>query len=454
MPPTLRELIAVVAALFAGGAAVFVLSDDLTANWVLYATGGDNRWWLSDSPTGIALGAIVAVGVCVVVGVRGSRRGGWGAVAALGALIVAATLAPRAASGVDLLETAQIVRCIAAGGMLGAAAAACHGRIAWQSALAAGAVAAAASAAVRSSGGIFLISGSDEIDSSILRHSDPNWWLLAGAVVLAATAAATTPSGYQLPQPNRRSIGNALGGVVVFAIGSRLFTEWISRDAINHRSRIWLAVFVSVGALLAISFTVARLARPGLGRFILVALGVAANFAVLTRDMRAVPQSAPTPWFVFVVALATIAGLRISSIRPNAVLGLAIVAIVPLSSALSPEFGNNGIGMVLRFAVAALGAGYALGSSYPSESPFTAFGVAILSTSALQTAAAVPEIRRINFSSVGDSPASGFHSFGDANEYRLAGLAMLIVIVACAAGVFGLRGKSGTAKPIGFGPAR
>lgn len=455
MPPFVRELSAIAAALVTGGAAVHVLTEDSTANWVDGATKyGSN--WATNPQSGLVLGAIAAVAVCVVVASRGSRRSGWAAVATFGALIVGATLLPRWVDGTGLLQVLQIVRALAAGAMLGSAVAAAWGRLAWQAGLTAGVLTAALSAAFRNTPWLQFTTV-DDAHAVQLAHHEPNWWLLGTALVVAIAAAATTQSEFRLQRPNQRAAAFALGGILAFAVIDRLLGEWVSSAAIGDRPLLWRAVFVSVAILLAVALVLATVAQPSNGRFALVALAVAAAVAILVRDMRWEPLSIGTTWLILAALLATIVGTRASGVRPNALIGLGVVAIVPLLSTLWPDFGTDCIGLLLRIVLVGLGAGYALGSTYSSESPFAAVGLAILSASStLVAAASTPVSGRINFAYVEHATEGAVASLDgpNVNEFRLAGLAMLVVVVVCTAGVAEMRRVSGTAKPVGFGPAR
>lgn len=455
MPPVVRELIAIAAALVTGGAAVHVLTDDSTANWVDGATSyGSN--WATNAQSGLVLGAVATVVACVVVASRGSRRSGWAAVAAFGALVVGATLLPRSFDSTGLLQVMQIVRALAAGAMLGSAAAAAWGRVAWQAGLTAGVLTAALSATFRNTPWLQFTTV-DDAHAVKLAHHEPNWWLLGAAVIVAVAAAGTTQSEFRLQRPNQRAAVVAIGGILAFAVVDRLLGEWIYRAVIGDRSLLWVAVFVSVAILLAVALVLATVAQPSNGRFALVALAVAAAVAILVRDMRWEPLSIGTTWLIVAALLATIVGTRASGVRPNALIGLGVVAIVPLLSTLWPDFGTDGVGLLLRIVLVGLGAGYALGSTYPGESPFAAVGLAILlASSTLVAAASTPVSGRINFAYVEHATEGAIASLDGANvnEFRLAGLAMLVVVVVSTVGVAAMRRASGTAKPVGFGPAR
>lgn len=442
MPPTIRELIAIVAALVSGGAAVFVLTDSRTANWVGYATAGSSDGWWTDSSTGAALGAVAAVCACSLGALRGSRRSGWGAVALSGVIVVALTLLARTIDSVGVFETAHVVRCLAAGAMLGAAVAACWGRIPLQAAVTAGALTAVVCSPVRSQNfGWTAYSPLTSHDPSFVRLGDPNWWLLGGAVVLAVAATATTQSRFLMQRSDRRTVKIAIGGAVVFVITNRLLAEWIVRDAFHvYRSRVWLAVFISAAIVLAVGLVVARLAGPGAGTFVLVGLGITATVVMIVRDVKVTPPTFPTQSLVLTAVVAAIVGLRVSRIRPNALLGLGVLALVPVLSVIWPVFANTGFGMTVRIAVVTAAAGYALGSAYPGASPFAAFGLAVVfSSTALTAAASVPETRRVEYAFLGDGPLMRIDALGDPGEYRVSALAMLLVIAVCAVGVVALR---------------
>lgn len=435
MPATLRELIAVVAALLTGGAAVHVLVDDQSAarvGWTADVWGG----WLTDPSTGFVIGAIAAVLACAGVSMRGSQRGAWDDVALLGAVIVVVSLAPRIVDGVGFLIATHLLGCVAAGAMLGAGVAVSWGQVSRQAALTAGAVVAVLAAPLRNPGVGLQFLSNEDYAAQILHRTDPNWWVLCAAVVAAIVAAAFTQSGFRLRRPDRRSAVIAVGGVAVLAVVNRLLSDWI------YRAESWWVVAVALVVVVVVTVAVALVTD---GQFALVALAVAASAAVVVRDLRAAPPSMPVLCLVGIGVLAAVLGMRAARARSNVLLGLAVVAVVPLISAIEPSFGTDGFVSLLRVAVVAAAAGYALSSAFPGKSTVAAAGFGVLIASSVLTAAASPPqpVQRINFAYVVDD--IGAFPFGSANSFRLAGFAMLLVIAACAGAVLLSRRRSAVA---------
>ena len=303
----------------------------------------------------------------------------------------------------------------------------------WQAALTAGVVTAVVAAPLRARWGYVVF---DEKNGSVAPNfdpTDPNWWVLGAAIVAAIGAAAFAQSGVRMRRPDRRIAVISVGGVAVLAVANRQLSEWV------YRAESWWVVAVALVVIMGATIAVAAVTER---QFVLVALAVAASVTIVVRDLRAAPASVSVPWLLLVAVLAVVLGMWGSHVRRDVLLGLAVVAIVPLVSVVEPGFGTDGIVSVLRVAVVAVAAGYALGSSFPRQSAIAVPGFAVLFASSVLTAAAVPlqPARRINFAYVGDDV--GGLPFGDTNSYRLAAFAMLLVVAACAGAVVLLRRRS------------
>ncbi|KAA0022172.1 hypothetical protein [Antrihabitans cavernicola] len=449
MPPILRELITLVAGLFGAGLAGFVLADARSGNWAFIADPAQLERWHSSAPSGVAIGVVVAVLVCILIGQQGSSRGAWVAVAVFSLIVGIITAIQQQFTSLDVVTALHYVRAVAAGGILGAVIAALWARAPGRLAVSVGAVSAFLLAKAWNSAGAI---GGTRIGTAASQLGDPPSWLSIAAILLAVAAAWTAQTGFRLQRPDPRSLRVVIVGAIVLALAHRLLGQWIGNQEYGSRIRIWVVIAISLVIVLASVELIARFAPAPDGRFLLAATGCAAAAMPVLGDFASATISGQ--WIILVGVLAVVVGLRLSVDRPHPVAGLAVAALIPLVTAAWPTFGNDGVLLLVRVAVLGFGIAHAVGSTFPTEPAIAALGLGIpFSAFVLTEAASVP--LRFNFyggsyeplSDTYYSPLPGVTS-SDAfstslsieftevsNDLRFVGIALLLTVVFCAAAI-------------------
>ncbi|MGW4480495.1 hypothetical protein [Rhodococcus triatomae] len=447
LPVSFRAAPTALAALACAALAAFTLTDPPGGTWAVYASDRELDRWLSAQPTGIAVGAVVAVAACVLLQRLGSARAAWGA-AAVATVVVAAVRSwvPEVA-GVDALIALHVLKAVAAGVLLGAAVAA-----AWEDrparlALTLGAV-----------GGYLSVSAwaGPEVRESTSTLGEPALLLLAAVVVLALVAAALPGSA---PQPVTGAQARfALLTVVVVAVSNRLLTGWISGSDTESRTRQWIVIAVSIVVVLVATEVCARLVddRVGDGAILLSVTGVAAAAMPVLVDLRSPLRDVPAWSAVAVAGVAVAAGLAVAARRPLPVVGLGVAALVPIAGAIRPDFGSDGGWLLARVAVVGIGAGIAVGGALPSLAVVASAALVIpfLSTVFHAAATVIMPAAQVVYNGAYE-PLEGVEmsraysnqldqyldSFLGIPIYddRVAGIALALTVGFCAWGVHGLR---------------
>ncbi|MCT6735805.1 MULTISPECIES: hypothetical protein [Rhodococcus] len=77
MPTDVRSITGALAALLSGILAAVALTSPARMRWPVTEPQSKIDQWISSQPTSVVVGAIVAVGACVYLQHRGSRRRAW-----------------------------------------------------------------------------------------------------------------------------------------------------------------------------------------------------------------------------------------------------------------------------------------------------------------------------------------------------------------------------------------
>ncbi|MFD1815178.1 hypothetical protein [Rhodococcus gannanensis] len=447
MPVSFRDSPTVLAALAAAVLAAFTLTDPPGGTWAVYTSERELDRWLSAQPTGIAVGAVVAVAACVLLQRAGSARAAWGAAAVATVIVWAVRSWVPEVAGIDGLIALHVLKAVAAGVLLGAAVAA-----AWEHRLARLAV------ALGAVGGFLSVSAwaSVETQRSTSSLGEPAVWLLAATVVLALVAVAAPGPA---PQPvTGEQARVALLTVVVVAVANRLLTAWISSGDTEGRTRQWIAIAVSIVVVLVATEVCARLVdtRVGDGAILLAVTGIAAAAMPVLVDLRSPLRDFPAWSAVAVAGVAVAAGLAIAARRPLPLVGLGVAALVPVVGAIWPDFGSDGAWLLARLAVVGVGAGLAIGGTLSSLAAVAAAALVIPFVSTVFHAAAtvVMPAAQVIYNGAYE-PLEGVEMSREysnqLDEYldsflgipiyddRVAGIALALAVVFCAWGVRGLR---------------
>ncbi|MFF0817339.1 hypothetical protein ACFYVR_19580 [Rhodococcus sp. NPDC003318] len=445
MPDSLRSAPAVLAALLGAALAAFVLTDPPGGRWAVSTSDRELDRWLTAQPTGIAAGAVVAVGVCALMQRGGSRRIAWLTAAAATAVTVLIRVAVPGVAGVDTLVALHVVKSLAAGTLLGAAAAGSWGHRIPQIALALGTVA----------GFLSVTSwGAATATQSTSTLGEPSQWVLALTLAATIAAAALANPSSRIPHITGIEARDALVTITAVAVTNRLLIAWIGRDTGESRLHTWVIVVIATVVVLVVTEVAARLlARrtdPGNAAIVLAATGIAAAAMPVLVDLRG-PLRDVSPWAAVAVAgLAVAVGLAVAARRPLPVVGLAVAALVPAAGTLWPDFGAQGPWLLVRLAVVTVGAGIAVGSALPGSAAVATVGLAVPFVSTVFHAAATVIVP----TEWGYAPltnADGGIDFLGSEQFttlmlglphyddRIAGVVLALAVVFCAWGVHGLR---------------
>ncbi|MGW6378852.1 hypothetical protein ACWFRB_22600 [Rhodococcus sp. NPDC055112] len=454
MPVEPREVLSALSALFGGALAAFVLTNPPGGGWAIYTSERELSRWLSSQPTGIAVGAVVAVLAYAVLQRNGSRRIAWIAMAGAAAVILGARIAAPGIGGIDALIALHYLKTVAAGVILGAAVATVWGRRAGQLALTLGVLATFLTA--RAFEQVFPA----QTTSSI---GEPSWWLLGPTLVLAVAAAAVADGSTRIQRATGRDLRLALAAAASIALANRALLFWIDRQDYTSRVGSWVVIGISMAAVVALTWFVARTIEVADGRFLLAATGVAAASMPVLVDLGG-PFPGIEHWQAMLVgAVAVALGLRLSMTWRSTIGGLFVVALIPLVGAIWPDLGQDGPMLLVRLAVLGVGAGLAFGSSQPGTAAIAAVGLGIPFVSMVFHAAATVFTGTVAYGGSFDGAyapltsdpmnepfeamlgirreptftGAGFVDIFDIPAYddRVAGIALLIAVLACAIGV-------------------
>ncbi|MFC7449471.1 hypothetical protein [Rhodococcus daqingensis] len=443
MPVEPREVLSTSTALFGGALAAFVLTNPPGGGWAIHTSERELSRWLSSQPTGIAVGAVVAVLAYALLQRKGSRRIAWIAMAVATVVLIGARLATPGVGAIDALIAVHYLKSVAAGVILGAAVATVWGRRAGQLALALSVLATFLTARV------FELVFPAQTTSSI---GEPSWWLLGPMLVLAAVAAAIADGATRIQRATGRELRLAVVAAASIALANRALQFWIDRQDYTSRVATWVIIGVCMVVVLGLTWFAARAVVPAEGRFLLAATGVAAASMPVLVDLGG-PLANVEHWqAVLVGALAVALGLRLSMTWRSTIGGLFVVALIPMVGAIWPELGQDGPMLLVRLAVLGVGAGLAFGSSLPGTAAIAAVGLGIPFVSMVFHSAATVFTGAVAYGGAyeplpGVPMSSAYETqlqielfeggtFIDIPHYddRVAGIALLIAVLACAVG--------------------
>ncbi|AQA24236.1 putative membrane protein [Rhodococcus sp. MTM3W5.2] len=113
MPVEPREVLSALTALFGGVLAAFVLTNPPGGGWAVYTSDRELSRWVSSQPTGVAVGAVIAVLAYALLQRKGSRRIAWIAIAIATVLLIGARLAVPGVGGIDALIALHYLKTVA-----------------------------------------------------------------------------------------------------------------------------------------------------------------------------------------------------------------------------------------------------------------------------------------------------------------------------------------------------
>ncbi|MET4612155.1 peptidoglycan/LPS O-acetylase OafA/YrhL [Rhodococcus sp. PvR044] len=466
MPVEPREVLSALTALFGGVLAAFVLTNPPGGGWAVYTSDRELSRWVSSQPTGVAVGAVVAVLAYALLQRKGSRRIAWIAIALATVVLIGARLAVPGIWGVDELIALHYLKTVAAGAILGAAVATVWGRRAGQLALTLGVLATFLTARA------FELVFPAQTTSTI---GEPSWWLLGPTLVLAVVAAAVADGSTRIQRATGRELRLAVTAAASIALANRALLYWIDRQDYTSRVSSWIVIGLSMVLVLVLTWFAAQTIEAAGGRFLLATTGVAAASMPVLVDLGG-PFPDVEHWQAILVgAVAVAVGLRVSMTWRSTIGGLFVVALIPMVGAIWPELGQDGPMLLVRLAVLGVGAGLSFGSSLPGTAAFAAVGLGIPFVSMVFHSAATVDSGEVayggsidgaNVPLTGDpmnnplesmpemrrEPTFTGGSFVDifdipAYDDRVAGIALLIAVLACAVGIRTLARPTATTEP-------
>lgn len=429
MTPTVRGSVYAAAAWFAATLATFVLANPPEWRGTINVTGRQLEWWLDALPTGSVIGAALAVPVCVALRRAHSLRPAWAAAVVAASMLSAARIALPGVSGLAEVTTLHYAKCLSAGLLLGAAVAAVWFRPFARFVL------------VTAVGSTFVVAHTAHATEtpSVSTLGPPFWWLLIPALVLAAVCVVIDTAHVTTAPPDRIMV-QAIAAAVTLAIAHRTLGAWIDGQTADSELLVWVFIGVCLALVTALTeFWARRLDSP----FPLAATAVAAAAALVTPQIAR--QFTLEPWLMVAVGVAAVAvGLAVAVRRPSRPLGFALLALIPLSTAIDPNLGDGRVWLLARLAVLGLGIGLALGSTLPDDGALASLGLAVPLLSLVFTYVAQSDGAIAIYSGTHERPPhTEGGQFGVVEPYapvsHLAGVALLIVVLYCAVAIRRLR---------------
>ncbi|MFE5700244.1 hypothetical protein [Rhodococcus koreensis] len=445
-----REPLSAAAALASGALAGFVLTNPRNRAWTINASDREIDRWISSQPTGVVVALVLAVIAVGGLQRSGSRRVSWLLAAACAVVLIGARWAVPGAGGVDTLIALHFAKTATAGFLLGAAVAAVWGRWASQLALTLGVAGAFLLASVQKlpRGDTAYVEPASMSTSAI---GEPPQWLLIGVLVLALASAVLARSQFRVQRPERKTLLTALVGALGLALLNRLLGAWIDDQEFGEPLTVWLIVAFSLAVILGVTVLIGR-RLPGIdGHFLLAATGVTAAAVLVLDDLRTPRVTTPAPALLAVGVVTLAAGMAVAVRVPpkwrRPGWGLCVAAVVPLVATISPDFGNDGVALLLRLGVLGGGTGFALASALPGSAPVAVLGLALPFASLVFVAATTVPRSRVVYSGAPSEHRLPSSPASTAASDHLAGVAMLLVVAFC---VYSLRERHGA--PEGTAP--
>ncbi|MGF7119990.1 hypothetical protein [Rhodococcus sp. AG1013] len=445
MTTNARLSLTAVATAFAGVLGTFVLISRPQWGPLFSASERQLDDWNAALPTGVAVGCVVAVLAYGALQRAGSARPPWITAVVATAVLIAARLAVSGVSDLDQLTVLYYTKCVAGGVLLGAVVAA-----AWSRALPRLALTIAVAAT-------FVVAHTAHSDwtPSTSMLGEPFWWVLVPAIVLAAVCAAVdtdTPA-----RADAGTVREAIAAVSTLAVGHRLLSAWIDGQS-GSRFRLWIVVGLCLVLVVALTeFWARRLDSP----FLLAATAVAATAPMVTT-LLADDHLRLQPWLPVAVGVTAVAaGVAIALRRPSPLIGLCLLAVIPLWTAVDPTATDSRAWFLVELAVLGVGIGLALGSTLPDGGAVAALGLVVpllslvfttlvgVTTSFVVYSGSYEPLPDVPFNMPnGLSTSEAIEIFVDSDPWpsnvtfdRGAGVALLLVVVFCALAIRGLRAR-------------
>ncbi|RDI33671.1 hypothetical protein DEU38_10226 [Rhodococcus sp. AG1013] len=429
MAPTVRVWVPAVAAWFAGTLATFVLANPPEWRGTINVTGRQLEWWLDALPTGSVIGAALAVPAYVALRRAHSLRPAWAAAVVAASMLIAARIAVPGVRGLVEVTTLHYAKCVAAGLLLGAAVAAV-----WMRPFARFVLATAVASTL-----VVAHTAHATNEPSVSTLGPPFWWLLIPALVLAAVCVVIDTAHITTAGTDRIMI-QAIAAATTLAFAHRTLGAWIDGQTTNSELLVWVFIGVCLVLVTALTeFWARRVDSP----FLLAATAVAAAAALVTPQIAR--QFTLEPWLMVSVGVAAVAGgLAVAVRRSSPPLGFALLALIPLSTAIDPDVGDGRAWLLARLAVLGLGIGLALGSTLPDDGALASLGLAVPLLSLVFTYVAQSDGAIAIYSGTHERPPHTEGGlFGAVEPYapvsHLAGVALLIVVLYCAVAIRRLR---------------
>lgn len=448
MTPTVRASLSAVAALFAGVLATFVLVNPTQWQANFAATESQLSRWNDTQSTGVAAACVLVVVACAVLLRASSTRPAWITTVVATAVLIAARLTVSGVGDLEQLTLLYYAKCLAGGVLLGAAVAAVWARPVPRLAL------------VGAVGATFVVAHTAKADwaPSTSALGEPFWWILIPALVLAAVCAVVDDA-----TPERIDRDTALGvtlAAVTFALAHRLLGEWVDRQT-GSQLQQWVVVALCLVLVVALAeFWARRLDAP----FLLAATAVAA-VTPFVATVLGQEYLRLRPWVSVAVGVVAVAvGVAVSLARRMPMIGLAVLALIPLSVLVAPGTTDNRGWVLVQLAALGVGFGLGLGSTLPNRAATGALGLAVpllslvfarvvgVTTSFVIYSGAYEPLPGVPFARSQDDSYPGNRmlinsSMPTITFDRTAAVAMLLVVVFCALAIRGQRRQQSAALP-------
>ncbi|MGU3437843.1 hypothetical protein ACNHUS_33140 [Actinomycetes bacterium M1A6_2h] len=343
----------VVTLVLAGVLGGFVFASPRSDGWVFNASLDDTAGWLTAQATATSVGAFVVVLTYAAWSwfvAHSGRRPVWVVLTICAILVTFVKVTVPDAASVDVLTFLHILKCCAAGVLVGTAAyAARRSRLGWV-ALAGGV-----------SGGYLLSATQGAVDGLSNQYApsfpysssvfgEAAWWLLVAVVVAGVVCTVDPPqSGDVPPGPGRSVAVRMVMYAAVVAVVGRVAAAVIVRRIPDAGYGLWVVAAVGVVAFVLTVDVVSRRWDHHDARLPLAAVAVTASAVSVWSSVRAaqlLPQF--IPFFAGIAAL--VLGAAVAwRVRRRAMpwLGVILLAASPLVSALVRSEAESVLAVVL-----------------------------------------------------------------------------------------------------------
>ncbi|GGF94706.1 hypothetical protein GCM10007304_05700 [Rhodococcoides trifolii] len=334
-----RPALLVVTAVLTGVLGGFVFASPRSDGWVFNASLDDTAGWLTAQATATSVGAFVVVLSYALWSWFSSTspRPLWVVITITAILVTFVKVTVPDAASVDVLTFLHILKCCAAGVLVGTAAYAVRrSRPGWV-ALAGGV-----------SGG-YLLSATQGVVDGLSNQYAPSfpysssvfgeaaWWLLVAVVVTAVACTVEPPQSQDAPPGPDRSVAlRMVMYAAIVAVVGRVVAAVIVRRIPDGGYGLWVVAAVCVAAFVVTVDVVSKRWDHHDARLPLAAVAVTASSVSVWSSLRAaqqLPQFIPFFGGIGALVLAAALAWRVRR-RTMPWLGLGLLAASPLVSAL------------------------------------------------------------------------------------------------------------------------